>query len=189
MKVDFGSFDLPSSQLSLSGFRRRMRALDLPERGLPELEILEDIAPTWRPPGAGWPWPPISWPPGLRWPKVLWPLWPSDWSSCGPRNINGRIKSLAIHPVTGDLTPVEIVKTGGKTPRNFALSPEGNWLLCGHQDTPMVTVFRVDAASGLSSGRCSTAESRRTRLRSMVRMVAIAPIAWDKVRPVTAVGG
>lgn len=49
---------------------------------------------------------------------------------------------------TGRLDPVEIVKTGGKTPRNFALSPDGRWLLCAHQDTDNLSVFRVDEASG-----------------------------------------
>jgi 6-phosphogluconolactonase len=49
---------------------------------------------------------------------------------------------------SGELTRIEIVKTGGKTPRNFALSPDGKWLVCGHQDTPVLTVFRVDASTG-----------------------------------------
>lgn len=58
------------------------------------------------------------------------------------------IAVFAIHPTTGELTPIEITPTGGKTPRNFALSPDGNWLVCGHQDTPLLTVLRVDSASG-----------------------------------------
>ncbi len=55
---------------------------------------------------------------------------------------------FAIHPGTGLLTPVEIVASGGKTPRNFALSPDGAWLVCAHQDSGNLTVFRVDAATG-----------------------------------------
>ena len=55
---------------------------------------------------------------------------------------------FAINPGTGLLTPVEIVASGGKTPRNFALSPDGAWLVCAHQDSGNLTVFRVDAASG-----------------------------------------
>ena len=54
----------------------------------------------------------------------------------------------AISPATGLLTFVEHVPTGGKTPRNFALSPDGRWLVCGHQDTELVTVFRVDSDTG-----------------------------------------
>ncbi|MGH7957650.1 MAG: lactonase family protein [Opitutaceae bacterium] len=63
---------------------------------------------------------------------------------------------FSIAPTTGELSPVEIVKSGGRTPRNFALSPDGKWLVCGHQDTPLLTVFRVDASTGrLSSTKHS----------------------------------
>ena len=55
---------------------------------------------------------------------------------------------FAIAPATGLLTPVEIVPSGGKAPRNFALSPNGAWLVCAHQDSGNLTVFRVDAATG-----------------------------------------
>lgn len=58
------------------------------------------------------------------------------------------IAVYAVAPQDGTLTLVEIVASGGKTPRNFALSPDGKWLVCGHQDTERVTVFRVDTASG-----------------------------------------
>ena len=58
------------------------------------------------------------------------------------------IAVFSVAPKFGELNAVEIVKTGGRTPRNFALSPDGNWLLCGHQDTPLVTVFRIDPATG-----------------------------------------
>jgi len=55
---------------------------------------------------------------------------------------------FAIAPSTGLLTPVEIVPSGGKVPRNFAFSPDGAWLVCAHQDSNNLTVFRVDAATG-----------------------------------------
>lgn len=58
------------------------------------------------------------------------------------------IAVFAIAPTDGTLTPVEIIPSGGKTPRNFALSPDGKWLVCGHQDTALLTVFRVDATTG-----------------------------------------
>ena len=51
---------------------------------------------------------------------------------------------FAIAPGTGLLSPVEIVPSGGKVPRNFALSPDGRWLVCAHQDSGNLTVFRVD---------------------------------------------
>lgn len=49
---------------------------------------------------------------------------------------------------TGMLTPVEIVPTGGKHPRNFNLSPDGRWLVCANKDSDNVTVFARDAATG-----------------------------------------
>jgi 6-phosphogluconolactonase len=55
---------------------------------------------------------------------------------------------FAIAATTGRLTLVEIVPSGGKNPRNFALSPDGHWLVCAHQDSFNLTVFRVDQASG-----------------------------------------
>jgi 6-phosphogluconolactonase len=58
------------------------------------------------------------------------------------------IAVYSIHPVNGELALIEIAKSGGKTPRNFALSSDGKWLVCGHQDTPLLTVFRVDASTG-----------------------------------------
>lgn len=68
------------------------------------------------------------------------------------------IALFSIHPATGELTFIEAVKTGGKTPRNFALSPDGKWLVCGHQDTPLLTVFRVDASTGRLAKTESTAK-------------------------------
>jgi len=58
--------------------------------------------------------------------------------------------SIAVYGIaaTGELSLSEIVPSGGRTPRNFALSPNGRWLVCGHQDTPLITVFRVDPATG-----------------------------------------
>lgn len=48
----------------------------------------------------------------------------------------------------GTLTLVEIVPCGGQHPRNFALSPGGEVLLCANRDTNNLTVFRVDDTSG-----------------------------------------
>lgn len=55
---------------------------------------------------------------------------------------------FAIDAKTGQLTPVEIVASGGKVPRNFSFSPDGKWLVCAHQDSNNLTVFRVDSATG-----------------------------------------
>ena len=51
-------------------------------------------------------------------------------------------------PATGSLAWVQNLPSGGRTPRNFALSPDGRWLVCGHQDSPEVTVFAVDPQQG-----------------------------------------
>lgn len=58
------------------------------------------------------------------------------------------IAVFAIAPTTGELSRVQTIKSGGKTPRNFALSPDGRWLLCAHQDSDVITVFKVDPATG-----------------------------------------
>jgi len=54
--------------------------------------------------------------------------------------------SLAVFrfdPVSGVMSALGHVKTGGKTPRNFRLSPDGNWLLAANQDSDTLVVFRV----------------------------------------------
>jgi len=59
--------------------------------------------------------------------------------------------SIAVFQIDLDhngLVPVEIVPSGGAVPRNFALSPDGAWLVCGHQDSGNLTVFQVDGHSG-----------------------------------------
>ncbi|MDR3435100.1 lactonase family protein [Telmatospirillum sp.] len=48
----------------------------------------------------------------------------------------------------GELTLVNRIATGGRTPRNFAISPDGNILLVANQDSNNVTAFRVDRDSG-----------------------------------------
>lgn len=58
------------------------------------------------------------------------------------------IAAFAVDPGSGRLTRIGITPSGGRTPRNFALSPDGTWLVCGHQDTPLITVFRVDPVTG-----------------------------------------
>jgi 6-phosphogluconolactonase len=65
-------------------------------------------------------------------------------SSRGPDTI----AVFAVHETTGALTPVEVVPCGGKGPRSFALSPDGLWLACAHQDSGTVCSFRVDGPTG-----------------------------------------
>jgi 6-phosphogluconolactonase len=48
----------------------------------------------------------------------------------------------------GTLALVEFVPCGGKHPRNFALSPDGAWLVCANMDSDNLVSFKVDPASG-----------------------------------------
>ncbi|NUY79328.1 lactonase family protein [Flavobacterium sp. MAH-1] len=49
----------------------------------------------------------------------------------------------------GRLTHKSTVATGGKGPRDFALSPDGKFVLIAHQYTNNITVFERDATTGL----------------------------------------
>jgi 6-phosphogluconolactonase len=49
---------------------------------------------------------------------------------------------------TGALSRVEVVPSGGENPRNFALTPDGAWLLCAHQTSNNLTVFKVNPETG-----------------------------------------
>lgn len=58
--------------------------------------------------------------------------------------------SIAIFKTLGDasLELVEIVSTHGKTPRDFALSPDEKHLIVVHQDSDNASVFSRDAETG-----------------------------------------
>lgn len=58
------------------------------------------------------------------------------------------IAVAAFDLLTRQLEIVEIVPTGGREPRNFAIDPSGNWLLAANQHSDTITVFRRDADSG-----------------------------------------
>jgi len=49
----------------------------------------------------------------------------------------------------GKLTLKEILATGGKGPRNFAIDPSGNFVLVAHQYTNEVVIFKRDQTTGL----------------------------------------
>jgi len=57
---------------------------------------------------------------------------------------------------SGDLTLLQRISCGGKTPRHFTLDPTAQWLICGNQDSANITVFRRDAATGKLSGPSQT---------------------------------
>jgi len=49
---------------------------------------------------------------------------------------------------TGRLTLLQHVSSGGKTPRHFEIDATGHFLLAASQDSAIVTVFRLDPATG-----------------------------------------
>ena len=62
--------------------------------------------------------------------------------------------SLAIfhlEPATGLLEPIGHVPTGGQHPRNFAISPDGRWVLVANMHSDNVVVFRVAADGELEA--------------------------------------
>ncbi|HVT74785.1 MAG TPA: lactonase family protein [Lacunisphaera sp.] len=71
------------------------------------------------------------------------------------------IAVFARDPETGALTRIEVVPSGGEIPRNFSLSPDGAWLVCAHQDSGNLTVFKVDAATGRLTATPHTAQVAR----------------------------
>ncbi len=59
--------------------------------------------------------------------------------------------SIAVFSVEGDqgmVQLVEVVPTGGKTPRNFTIDPTGAWLVAANQGSDSVVVFRIDPKTG-----------------------------------------
>ncbi|SFE72573.1 lactonase family protein [Peptostreptococcus sp. D1] len=46
------------------------------------------------------------------------------------------------------LNLLDIYKTGGKTPRDFSLSSDGRYLIVGHQDDAVVTIFERNLKTG-----------------------------------------
>lgn len=61
--------------------------------------------------------------------------------------------SLAIFAISpkGRLKKLGIQPTGGEWPRNFTLSPDGNFLLVANQRSDNIVVFRIDKTTGMLS--------------------------------------
>lgn len=49
----------------------------------------------------------------------------------------------------GRLTLLNITPTGGRTPRDIQLTPQGDWLLCANQDSDRITALSVEADGSL----------------------------------------
>jgi 6-phosphogluconolactonase len=63
----------------------------------------------------------------------------------------GEANEIAIYSIdkNGNLTMVGRQSVLGKTPRNFAIDPTGNYLLAANQDTREVIIFKRDPKTGL----------------------------------------
>lgn len=83
--------------------------------------------------------------------------------------------SIAVFSVDGDkgtVQVVEVVPTGGKTPRSFTIDPTGAWLLAANQGSNSVVVFRIDPKTG-----------RLSRTDASVAVVAPVCVTFAPVRP------
>jgi 6-phosphogluconolactonase len=57
------------------------------------------------------------------------------------------IASYRVHK-DGTLTPLGIQKAGGKTPRDFNITPDGKFLLAGFQDSNELILYKIDPFNG-----------------------------------------
>ena len=57
------------------------------------------------------------------------------------------IASYRVHE-DGTLTPLRIQKAGGKTPRDFNITPDGNFLRAGFQDSNELILYAINPLNG-----------------------------------------
>ena len=57
------------------------------------------------------------------------------------------IASYRVH-ADGKLTPLSIMQAGAKTPRDFNITPDGKFLLCGFQDSDELILYSIDPLNG-----------------------------------------
>jgi 6-phosphogluconolactonase len=58
------------------------------------------------------------------------------------------ISAFSIDPVKGTLQLKDEYPTMGKTPRNFAIDPTGNFLLAANQGSNNIVIFRINSTTG-----------------------------------------
>lgn len=61
------------------------------------------------------------------------------------------LTAFAINADTGRLTEVQQVSSEGVAPRNFAITADGKFLLCGNQNSDEIIVFKRDLENGTIS--------------------------------------
>jgi 6-phosphogluconolactonase len=74
------------------------------------------------------------------------------------RGAANSITLFAVNTETGKLTLVDRYATQGKTPRNFAIDPTGEFLLAANQESGNIVVFRIDPATGRLAPTANTVE-------------------------------
>ena len=62
----------------------------------------------------------------------------------------------------GTLSPLAIMQTGGKTPRDFNITPDGKFLLGGFQDSNELILYAIDPLNGQLSEIERTASNSPT---------------------------
>jgi 6-phosphogluconolactonase len=58
------------------------------------------------------------------------------------------IVQFCIDTVTGMLSPIAWVSSGGKTPRNFEIDPSGKWMFSANQNSDNIILFKIDQENG-----------------------------------------
>ncbi len=58
------------------------------------------------------------------------------------------IVQFSIDPVSGMLTPIKWVSSGGKAPRNFEIDPTGKWLFSANQRSDNILLFKIGQENG-----------------------------------------
>lgn len=61
---------------------------------------------------------------------------------------NDSLQVFAVDPTNGTIRRIQIISTGGKTPRGFAIDPTGQFLFAGNQDSNQLAIFRVNRETG-----------------------------------------
>lgn len=59
------------------------------------------------------------------------------------------IASFTVDPASGELEPAGFCASGGKVPRDFALTPDGRAMVIAHQESGSVVALSIDGDSGL----------------------------------------
>ena len=61
---------------------------------------------------------------------------------------NDTIAAFHIDPTSGKLATIGFVAPRGKTPRNFAIDPTGNWIFTAYQDSDNMFLYKIDQKTG-----------------------------------------